>query len=674
MMKNLNLVILVVALMLNSCATAQYGGYTTKNKSAIKLYEKGKAAPQQNIDLRTGQPDFYAGIELLKKALAKDPNFLEAHQMIGEFYILTENSKEAVFHFKTALQIRPSDNLNGRMYLDIGILQIKNKEFKDAIDYFDMIINSRSRTISNELIAAAQYSKEVAVFNIEARKNPLDIHPLNIGTGINTKYPEYFPTLTVDGKTMLFTREIGGDRSKGRKGQEDFFVSTLSEDNVWTKAIPMPPNINTSRNEGAPTISADGRTLIFVACVDEAGSFGPNRQGKGSCDLFITKRIGNAWTDPVNLPGGVNTATWESQPSLSADGQTLYFVRRVGGPGTNNSDIFVSKRQDDGIWGKAIPLPGNINTPGMETSVLIHPDGQTLYFTSDGHPGLGGTDIFMSRKDPLGNWGDPKNLGYPINTENNENSLLVDPNGDIAFFASDRPGGQGDLDIYYFEMPEQLRPVKTTFFKGIVYDAITKKPLNGKFVLIDLSTGEQVVESEADPITGEFMLALPTKREYALHANYPGYSFFSKNFNLLEGDGEGIQMDVPMLPLTDEEPVRLANVFFDLNKATLRKESYVELNKLTDFLNENNKVKIEIGGHTDSRGSDVLNQKLSEDRAKAVYDYLISKGIDSGRLTYKGYGKSKPIITDEEIAELETEKEKEAAYQENRRTEYRIIK
>ncbi len=673
MMKNFNFLILFIALLLNSCATAQ-PGYSTKKKSAIKLYEKAKKAPRQNIDLRTGQPDFQGGIDLLEKALSKDDDFVEAHQLIGEFYRLVGNTKASVKHFKRALEIRPSDNLNGRLFLDIGNMQIRNKEFADAIHYFDLIINSKSRTISNQLIAVAKHSRKTAEFNVEARKHPLDIDPKNIGKGINTKNPEYFPTLTVDGRTMLFTREIEGDKSKGRRGQEDFFVSHLNKDNLWEKAVPMPRHINTSRNEGAPTISADGRTLIFVACADETGDFGPNRRGRGSCDLFITKRIGNRWTNPVNLPGSVNTGTWETQPSLSADGKTLYFIRRVGDPRSQNSDIFVSKKQSDGTWGKAIALPENINTPGMETSVLIHPDGQTLYFTSDGHLGLGGTDIFMSRKDPLGNWGDPVNLGYPINTENNENSLLVGPDGNIAFFASDRPGGEGDLDIYYFKVPKQLRPIKTTYFKGIVFDAVTKKPLKGKFELIDLSTGEQVVESEADSITGEFMLALPTKREYALHASYPGYSFFSKNFNMKEGDGEAVQMDVPLLPFTDDEPVRLANVFFDLNKATLRKESYVELNKLVEFLKNNKGIKIEIGGHTDSRGSDKLNQKLSEDRAKAVYDYLISKNINADRLSYKGYGKSKPIVSDEEIEQLSTEVEKEKAYQENRRTEYRIIK
>ncbi|MEX2483172.1 MAG: OmpA family protein [Brumimicrobium sp.] len=673
MIRYISILNLFLILLLTGCATAQ-SGYTTNNKRAIKLYNEARDTPRKNIDVNTGKPDYDGGIELLKKALKKDDKFLEAHQLIGEFYRLNGNSEKAVHHFKESLKINPSADLNGLLYLDIGELQMRNGEYEDAIKYFDMVLNSRNNSVTPELSAAAEKLRNNAAFAVEAMKNPLSIKPENIGPGINTKHPEYFPTITVDGKTLLFTREIPNNDNSPR-GQEDFFVSNLSEKNIWKEAFPMPSNINTPNNEGAPTISADGRTLIFIACADRTGyNYGENREGKGSCDLFITKQLGKRWTNPKNLPGDVNTAQWESQPSLSADGKTLYFVRRVGGRGTQRSDIFMSTKNEDGTWGKANPLPDNINTSGMESSVLIHPDGQTLYFSSEGHVGMGGYDIYMSRKDPLGNWGDPVNLGYPINTENDENSLLVGPDGEIAFFASDRPGGYGDLDIYYFEMPEELRPVKTTYFEGLVYDATSKKPLAGKFELIDLATGEQVIESEADKITGEFLVALPTNKKYALNVSYPDYAFFSKNFDMIDQPEEAIQMDVPLIPSGDEGSITLANVFFDLDKATLREESFTELNKLVEFLEENKSVKIEIGGHTDTRGDDKANQILSENRAKAVYEYVKDKGIEESRLTYKGYGESEPINSDEEIEKLETEEAKEKAHQENRRTEYRIVK
>ncbi len=331
--------------------------------------------------------------------------------------------------------------------------------------------------------------------------------------------------------------------------------------------------------------------------------------------------------------------------------------------------------QKDGTWGIAQRLPDYINTPEKEESVLIHPDGKTLYFASRGHVGMGGSDLYISRMDANGKWSKPENLGFPINTKYDENSLMVSPDGEIAFFASDREGGFGDLDIYFFEMPEELRPTKTLYFEGLVYDIKTRKPIEGEFQLIDLETGKEVVFSKADKITGEFMVSLPVNKDYALNVNYPGYAFFSQNFNMTNPENlEAIHMDIPMVPLTNNtDAIVLANVFFDLNKSTLRKESFIELDKLVNFLRENPTVKIEIGGHTDSRGDAAKNKQLSINRAKSVYNYVIQKGIDAKRLSYAGYGSTKPIYSEDEIANMKDNKEKEEAHQANRRTEYKII-
>src|SRR5690606_27658791 len=534
----------------------------------------------------------------------------------------------------------------------------------------------RVRNANPQMLKEATNLIAKSEFALKAIANPSKFNPINLGPAINTKDPEYYPTITVDGKTILFTRELKNKEAMMGK-QEDFFVSKSKDGKTWETAVPMPPNINTIRNEGAPTISADGRTLIFVACSDETGKdYGPGREGWGSCDLFYTKRLGTRWLDPVNLPGKVNTSNWESQPSLSADGKTLYYVRRVSRPGEMpNSDIYVSTLQEDGTWSAGKPLPNTINTPYMEESVLIHPDGQTLYFASRGHVGMGGSDIFVSRKDKNGNWGPAVNLGYPINTQYDEHSLMVAPTGDIAFFASDREGGYGDLDIYYFELPEELRPTKTVYFEGVVFDATNKLPLPGRFELIDIQSGETVIISEADKVTGQFIVSLPTNREYVLNVNYKGYLFFSQNFNMVVKENqEAFQMDVPLVPITSDIPVSLKNVFFDLSKATLRPESSIELNKLADFLNRNPSIRIEIGGHTDTRGDEKANLILSQERANSVVEYLIGQGIDANRLVAKGYGESQPKINDDEINKMATEGEKEAAHQENRRTEYKILK
>jgi outer membrane protein OmpA-like peptidoglycan-associated protein len=371
----------------------------------------------------------------------------------------------------------------------------------------------------------------------------------------------------------------------------------------------------------------------------------------------------------------VNSFFWESQPSLSADGKTLYFIRKVNKPGEQpNSDIFISQLDENGQWMTPKRLPSNINTTKQEESVLIHPDGKTLYFSSRGHLGMGGLDIYVTYKDDKGQWSDPKNLGYPINTFADENSLMVSADGNIAYFASNREGSFGELDIYSFNLPPELKPTKTIYFDGKVFDAISLQPIPGKFQLINLKTNEEVIVSEADKLTGEFMVSLPLDCEYALNVSYTGYTFYSNHFNLIGSlDEDAFHMDIPMIPITSEQPVLLANVFFDLNKASIRPESNIELNKLVSFLQNNVSINIEISGHTDTRGDENENLKLSTERAKSVYDYLINKGIDAKRLTYKGYGETKPVISEATIFKMTTDREKEAAHQSNRRTEYKII-
>lgn len=671
-MKNLVLALFVLAVA--SCSTAQMS-YSTKNKKAIALFEEGRNEPNKTIDPKTHGPNYAGGIALLEKALEKDPMFWEAHMAEAEIYELMGQPHKAIDHYRKALEINPNHSPTGATYYYLGTLEYTVGEYENASK--DLTKFTQYKGAYPDYVARSKDIINDCAFAIEAMRNPTQFKPVNLGPGVNTKDPEYFPTITVDGKTLLFTRRIEDKRVPVYGEQEDFYVSNLSTFNTWETAVPMPKNINTVNNEGAPTIGADGRSLIFVACADESGSYGDNRKGKGSCDLFYTKRLGTQWIDPVNLPGAINSPNWESQPSLSADGKTLYFVRRVMARGARpDSDIYSSTLKDDGTWDTPVRLPNTINTPYMEESVLIHPDGKTLYFSSQGHKGMGGLDIFVSRKNENGEWGEAENLGYPINTSADENSLLVSADGEIAFFASDREGGFGKLDLYYFIMPEKFRPVKTLYFDGLVFDAVTKKAIPGKFSLVDIKTGKEVIRSEADQVSGAFTVSLPVNQEYALSVSYPGYTFFSQNFNMtVAANQESFHMDIPMNPITATgTATALKNVFFDLGKATLRPESYVELNKLRDFLKANPTIKIEIGGHTDTRGDAAENLKLSDARAKSVKDYLIQQGIDAARLSSKGYGETMPIFSDEAIAKMPTENDKEKAHQENRRTEYKIVK
>jgi len=360
----------------------------------------------------------------------------------------------------------------------------------------------------------------------------------------------------------------------------------------------------------------------------------------------------------------LNTSAWESQPSFSSDGKTLYYIsnRRDG---YGSSDIWMCVLDEKGKWSKPANLGAHINTPGKEEAVFIHPDNQTLYFASDGHVGMGGLDLYMCRRDSIGNWGNPVNLGYPINTFEDESGLIVNGKGNLAYFSSTREGTTGCDDIYMFEIPVPLQPVAVTYMKGKVFDNKTKKPLAASFDLIDLSTGKTIVSSVSDPVTGEFLVCIPQNKNYALSANRGGYLPFSESFLMVESTnpGEPYKMDVPLQPIEAGVGGILKNVYFDVDKFDLKPESQGELNKLVLFLNANPEMKIEIGGHTDSDGDKKHNQLLSENRAKAVYNYLIKYGIDAARLTYKGYGDTKPLVPN-----TSPENKKK-----NRRTEFTII-
>lgn len=648
-----------------------FAQFSSSSKKATKLFKQAQFIPTQQLDPQTRMPDFKAGIELVDKALKKDPNFWEAYVLRGEYHMNLRDKSAAIGDFENALRVSPNHSRTGMTFYRLADLYLDQGAYDKALTNIKSFINHPN---ANEEYLKSGYSiYDNALFAIDAIKHPKPFNPVNVGPGVNTQFAEYYPTLTVNGKELMFTRAL----PYGSSIQEDFFTS-INRDNAWTMATPMPQHVNTGHNEGAPTISADGRSLIFVACIDETGTYGEQRKGKGSCDLFFTQKIGPRWSNPVNLPGDVNSYHWETQPSLAADGKTLYFVRGLRGKGADqrNSDIYVSKLSEQGKWGAAERLSDVINTPFAEESVCIHPDGKTLYFASRGHAGMGGSDIFMSQMDHLGNWSKPVNLGYPINTKFDENSLIVSAEGNLAFFASDRAGGYGDLDIYYFELPKEFQPTTTYYFDGRVFDAQSNNPIPGHFTLKDIASGEVIIISNADAINGTFTVPLPSNRQYVIEVTYDGYAMTSLGFDLTYNANQtSYHLDIPMNPLNSGSANILKNIYFDLNSATLRKESNIELNNLANFLRTNPNIHIELGGHTDTRGNAEDNSTLSTERAKAVYTHLIQvERIDANRLTFVGFGEREPIISDSEIAAISSETEREKAHQTNRRTVYKIIK
>ena len=622
--------------------------YHSNDKKAINYYEDA----YKEFNSRQDELAF----DNLKKALDRDDQFFEAWELLSRVQFENGDNDGAIESLYMAVKIDPNENPKNFYFL--GAFEKDRGEYAKAKDHFENYLQSGDRDKIRILKSkSAIYDCD---FAIKSKNNPVPFEPINLGSNINTSDPEYLPCLTADDGLMLFTRRTAEERSPDGL-QDDLFYAIKRDDNVWQPAKRL-SGINTVYNEGAASISADGSTLVFTAC-DLYGKYGEGRSGYGSCDLFISYRISTGWSEPMNLGDSINSVNWESQPSLSADGRTIYFIRAPRKRRADqNQDIFVAVRQPNNHWTKAQKLPEIINSPLREETVLIHPDGVTLYFSSNGHPGMGGLDLFMTQKDAFGNWSRPKNLGYPINTLNDENSLMVSTNGELAYFSSNMEGGFGSFDIYAFELHSEARPLPVTYVKGVVYDSLTHKPIAARFELIDLETNEEVYNSFSNPEDGEFLIPLPAGKVYALNVNHAGYLFYSDHFALEESDQLPFLLNIPLLPISKGGKVILKNVFFDTDKYDLQPQSQSELNKLLKLLEQNPSLNISIEGHTDNVGNESHNMVLSENRAKAVYDYLISKGINANRLAYVGFGETKPI------ADNDTEKGKAS----NRRTSFTV--
>ncbi|MBL7937157.1 MAG: PD40 domain-containing protein, partial [Bacteroidia bacterium] len=629
------------------------GSYTSTNKKAIKFYEEGKKCYEIRKDEEAEK--------LLNKALTEDPNFIEAHSALAYLLMEKRRTKEAIPHFQKAVDINPK--FFPRNYFDLASAQLISADYDNSVKNFETYLKFE-RINPNTKEQAEKYLKN-AQFGVDAKKHPQPFNPVNVGSGINSNNYEYFPAITADGNTFLFTRNIRLDDKENSPGQEDFYISK-KVNNVWQPATPI-TSVNTPGNEGAPSLSADGQIMFFASCIEMSGDYGTSeRRGYGSCDIFYSQKINGKWSKPSNAGPTINTRNWETQPSFSSDGKTLYFIRgSVTRDGIKNPDIYSSTIGNDGKFSEPVKLSDNVNTPEGEESVYIHPDNQTLYFSSEGHPGMGGLDIFMSKRQADGSWGKAINLGYPINTVNDENSLLVDANGKLAYFASEREGGFGGLDIYQFELPEALRPEKITYVKGLTYNAKTKEPVEASFELIDLET-QQSVTSAFSNSAGEFLVTLTSNHNYLVNVSKPGFLFYSDNFSLKDKVADyskPYQLQIPLQPI-DTGIIELKNIFFDVNKWDLKAESKAELQKIISFLKANPTLKVEFSGHTDNSGDKAFNKTLSNNRAKAIYDYVIEKGpIPATNLSYKGYGDTKPK------APNDTPENKAK----NRRTELKIL-
>jgi outer membrane protein OmpA-like peptidoglycan-associated protein len=622
------------------CSLYTVGQYDPSKvrKKAAQLYEEALAV--------AGDGKFNEGITILQQAIRIDNRFADAFLSIAGMFGELKNYDSSIRYYRLARDI---DSVYFKDYnLPYSINLSGKGDFVAAlaaVNEFLTIPNLRPSSIK-----AAEYRRDCYEFAIEYQKlKPLSdyrFQPINMGDSVNSRFSEYFPTITIEGNQLVFTRRVNN-------ANEDFYTTQKTRGN-WSVSRGLLGAINTNQNEGAQNISQDGEWLIFTGC-----NF---PDGEGSCDLYISYLTSDGWSSPENLGPRINTAAWESAPSLSPDKRELYFAsNREGGYGA--SDIYISRRLPNGLWSQPENAGPSINTAGNESCPFIHADNLTLYFTSDGHRGYGGDDLFVVRKLPANNWSKVENLGFPINTIENEGSLVVAADGKTAFYASDRSDSKGGLDLYTFELRSDIRPARTLWVTGRVFDIETKKGLPSAIELTELSSAQTISKLQTDE-TGNFLVTLPVGKDYAFNVNRKGYLFFSENFPLSQKPPDSTyRVDIPLQPLEANATVVLKNIFFDVNKYELKEESTSELDKVVLLLKENPNLTIQINGHTDNVGNPADNLKLSNDRARAVVNYLRLKGIETGRLKAKGFGATKPVASNES----------EQGRSMNRRTELTVV-
>lgn len=604
---------------------------------ALKLYQKAMEQAQEGY--------FPEGIKSLQEAVKIEPQFADAWLSIAGMYGELKNYEQAVLNYEKAKSI---DSIYFRDYnLPYSINLAGLGRFQEALKAVNTFMTINDLNESSQ--RASSYRRKTYLFALEQAADSAianyDFTPVNMGDSVNSIVSEYYPALTIDNQQLVFTRRVGNRN-------EDFFETRKSEEG-WTIAKGLTGQINSNLNEGAQALSLDGQWLIFTGC-NFPDSY-------GSCDLYISYNTPQGWTEPQNLGNKINTEFWESAPSLSPDKRDLYFASRRP-DGFGGSDIWVSHRLPNGRWSEPENLGPEINTSGDESCPFIHADNQSLYFTSNGLTGYGGDDLFVARKGPKGSFSLPKNLGYPINTIENEGSLVITADGTTAYYASDRADSKGGLDLYTFSLREGVRPVKTLWIRGTVRDSKTQKGLPSAVELTDINTRQIISLVETDE-TGNYLITLPTGRDYAFNVNRKGYLFYSENFQLAQRAPDSTYIiDIELQPITKDASIVLKNIFYETGSKELSPDSEVELAKLVQLLKDNPALKIQINGHTDAVGKANDNLVLSNGRAQSVMDYLIRNGIQSARLSFKGFGATQPIA----------DNNSEEGRAKNRRTEVKV--
>ncbi len=613
---------------------------STKSKKAIELYTDA-----DNFRVR-GQYD--KAIDLLNQAIGKDRNFEEAYFRLGLTLKNQQEIQKSSESFEKGLSLLQDFRKKSVYRYELADNYLKLGNYVKALEILNLYLNSEKA--NGIKIGQAKVWKGHAEFGLAHQHDNLSYQPTALSDTVNCFPMQYFPALTADNEQLIFTKRNG----RGHDDDEDLFISTKDASGRWTTPVSISDKINSNLREGASAISADGRHLIFTLCGSKT---------YGRCDLFESKKTGDAWSPPVNLGPMVNSSAWDVQPSLSADGQELYFVSdRKGGVG--GSDIWYSHKDSTGRWTKAQNLGNTINTKYDEISPFVHVNNRNLYFASNAHPGFGGLDIFVSEKVDK-KWTTPKNMMAPLNNYEDQYSFFVTADGRRAYYSKDEAGKKNDTKLYTTPLPEQVQvQYYSNLVKGKVRARLSGKPLQALVELYDIQKNERLSRVQSDSVTGDYAIVLTQGAEYALYSTSPGYLFKSFSFNYSEtGRKDPIVVDIDLDEIKINARAVLNNIFFETDKYDLKEKSVTELQEVVRFLNANPTLRVEIGGHTDNVGSAPYNLQLSEKRAQSVANYLVQHGIDSARIVQKGYGAQQPVKPND------TEENRQA----NRRIEFKIL-
>jgi len=594
-----------------------------------------------------------------------NPNSVDLNCKIGECYMHSTQKINALKFFSHAYEL--NKDMDGYYIMLLGKSYHMLNQFEDAITYYQKAKNTPSKTHKDIAILSARHIEECN-FGDQMVLHPVNVVVVDLSKEINTEHQEYVPVITADHSEMFFTsrrpENVGGHMDLVIADYFEDIYHSVKKDGKWEKARNLGMPVNSDRHDATVGLSVDGSKLILYRD-DE----------KGIGNVFMSKRDGLTWTEPEALPSPINSKNHETSACFDHTGNTIYFVSdRKNGQG--GKDIYYSKKNAEGKWGEAVNLGPIVNTIYDEDAIFMHADGKTLYFSSKGHSTMGGFDIFKTVLNK-GIWSKPVNLGFPVNSPDDDVCFVLSADGESGYYTSDKVNGEGLRDIYkitFLDVIKEHNRPKLTLLKGTITDKETGEPLKATFEVYDNDLGELIGTFESNSATGKYILSLPSGHHYGINVASKGYLFHSENVDLPETKlYEEVTDNIGLDRLKIGKKVVLNNIFYDYGKASIRKTSHSELNKVVKLMNGNPDLKLEMSAHTDSRGGDSFNKKLSQERAQSVVDFLKSKGIKSARLVAVGYGEKMLVISDSEIEKISDEEEQEKLHQLNRRTEFKII-